>query len=120
MANDIKIIVSILIFVAVAVMGFFIYNKIYSRGYQQAHLECAEAKQQYEEELQVKVTQLESSLANTQQLATQKQQRLNKQIVVITQELKTEPVTIIKNGECLPSTNFVDSINEAIMRANEK
>lgn len=120
MANDIKIVVSIIIFVAVAIAGFFIYNKIYTRGYEQAHLECVEAKQQYELELQQKITQLEGSLIATQQLAAQKQQKLSKQIISISEQLKLQPVTIIKNGECLPSPTFVNSISEAIMRANEK
>ncbi len=120
MLNDIKIIISIFVFVGLAIAGFFIYNKVYTRGYEQAHLECAEAKQQYEQELQQKITQLEGSLTATQQQATQKQQKLNKQITQITDQLKLQPVTIVKNGECLPSQTFVDSIGEAIMRANEK
>jgi hypothetical protein len=120
MANDIKVVVSILLFIAVTIAGFFMYNKIYTRGYEQARLECVEAKQQYEQELQNKITQLESSLNTTQQLALQKQQKLNKQITTITQQLKIEPITIIKNGECLPSQTFIDSIGEAIMRANQK
>ena len=120
MANDIKVVVSIFILVGLIIAGFFIYNKIYTRGYEQAHLECVKAKQQYEQELQAKVTQLEDKLAITQQLANKKQQKLTKQILTISQQLKTEPVTIIKNGECLPSANFVDSINQAIIKANEK
>jgi hypothetical protein len=120
MANDIKIIISIFIFVSLIISGFFIYNKIYTRGYEQAHLECVEARQKYEQELQDKITQLESSLATTQQQANKKQQKLTKQITEITQQLKQQPVTIVKNGECLPSPNFVDSIGEAIMRANQK
>ena len=107
-------------FAGLAIVGFFIYNKIYTRGYEQAHLECAKAKQQYEQELQQKITQLEGSLIATQQQATQKQQKLNKQITSISEQLKLQPVTIIKNGECLPSQTFVDSIGEAIMRANQK
>ena len=120
MLNDIKIIISIFVFVGLAIAGFFIYNKIYTRGYEQAQLECAEAKQQYEQELQQKVTQLEGSLTTTQQQAAQKQQKLSKQIISISEQLKLQPVTIIKNGECLPSQTFVDSIGEAIMRANQK
>ena len=120
MANDIKIVVSIFILVGLAIAGFFIYNKIYTRGYEQAHLECIEARQQYEQELQAKITQLESSLTITQQQASKKQQKLTKQITEITQQLKQQPVTIVKNGECLPSPSFVDSIGEAIMRANQK
>jgi len=120
MINDIKILISIIIFVAIAIAGFFIYNKIYTRGYEQAHLECVKAQQQYELELQQKITQLEGSLTAAQQQAAQKQQKLNKQISQITQQLKLQPVTIIKNGECLPSPNFINSIDEAILRANQR
>ena len=120
MANDIKVVISIFVFIGLAIAGFFIYNKIYTRGYEQAHLECVEARQQYEQELQQKVTQLEGSLMTTQQLAAQNQQKLSKQITQITEQLKLQPVTIVKNGECLPSPTFVDSIGEAIMRANQK
>jgi len=120
MLNDIKIIITIAAVIVLGLLAVFAYNKVYSRGYEQAHLECVEAKQKYEQELQDKITQLESSLTSTQQQANKKQQRLSRQIVTITEQLKTEPVTIVKNGECLPSPSFVDSISEAIMRANEK
>jgi uncharacterized protein HemX len=120
MLNDIKIIISIFVCVGLAIAGFFIYNKIYTRGYEQARLECVQAQQQYELELQQKITQLEGSLTAAQQQATQKQQKLNKQIISISEQLKLRQVTIVKNGECLPSQAFLDSIGEAIMRANEK
>lgn len=120
MANDIKVVISSIIFISIIIGLFFSYNKIYNRGYEQAHLECIEARQQYEQELQQKITDLETSLATTQKSALTKQQKLSKQIQEISTRLKAEPVTIIKNGECLPSQTFVDSIGEAIMRANQK
>jgi Tfp pilus assembly protein PilE len=120
MVNDIKIVISIFIIIVLGIIAFFGYNKIYNRGYEQAHLECVEARQKYEQELQEKITNLETSLITTQKLATTKQQKLSKQIQEISSKLKTEPIVIVKNGECLPSPSFVDSISEAIMRANQK
>jgi len=120
MANDIKIVISIIIFVALTIAGFFVYNKIYTRGYNQAQLECEQAKQELQVQLQEKIDTLEQDLIKTQVVATAEQTRLGQDITKITKQLKTKPVTIIENGECLPSPNFINSINEAISRVNEK
>lgn len=120
MANDIKAVISIVIFVGLAIAGFFVYNYIYNRGYEQAHLACEQEKQELQQQLQVKITKLEQSLSETQAQATEQQSRLGRDIGKISKLLKNQPVTIVENGHCLPSEVFVDSINQAILRANQK
>ena len=120
MANDIKAVISIVICVGLAIAGFFIYNYIYNRGYEQAHLACEQEKQELQQQLQQKITTLEQSLSETQSRANEQQDRLGRDIGKINKLLKNQPVTVIENGKCLPSEVFVDSINQAILRANEK
>jgi len=120
MANDIKAIISIIVLVALTISGFFVYNYIYNRGYEQAHLACEQEKQELQQQLQAKITKLEQSLSETQARASEQQDRLGRDIGKISKLLKNQPVTIIENGRCLPSEVFVDSINQAILRANQK
>jgi uncharacterized protein YlxW (UPF0749 family) len=119
-ANDIKAVISIIMCVSLAIAGFFAYNYIYNRGYEQAHLACEQAKQELQQQLQQKITTLEQSLSETQARASEQQDRLGRDIGKISKLLKNQPVTVIENGRCLPSEVFVDSINQAILRANEK
>jgi hypothetical protein len=120
MINDVKIIVAIASIIGLVVLGMFAYNKVYNRGYEQAHLACEQAKQELQQQLQQKITTLEQNLSETQARASEQQDRLGKDIGKISKLLKNQPVTVIENGRCLPSEVFVDSINQAILRANQK
>jgi len=120
MINDVKTIIALITAVILATGFYHTYKKAYSIGYQQAQVECVEAKQQLQEQLQEKITSLEQSLSQTQAKANERQNKLGKDISNITRQLKNQPITIVENGKCLPSEVFIDSINQAILRANEK
>ena len=109
-----------IILAGLSISGYYVYNKVYTRGYNQAHLECEQAKQELQQQLQAKIIKLEQELSETQIRASKQQHRLDKDISKISKLLKNQPVTTVENGQCLPSEVFVDSINQAILRANEK
>jgi ABC-type iron transport system FetAB ATPase subunit len=93
---------------------------VLERGRQQARLECQEEKQKYEMEVKQKIQDLETALQQTAAEGERKKQQLGKTIKEIKSKLNTQPVTIIENGKCMPSVIFLDSINEAISRANQQ
>ena len=67
-----------------------------------------------------KIQDLETVLQQTAIENQRKKQQLNNTIKEIRSKLNTEPITIIENGKCMPSVIFLDSINEAISRANQE
>ena len=67
------------------------------------------------------LTKLEIDLASLSKQYDTKSTILAKDIGNILVNVKKQPVTIItKDGRCVPSPTFVDSIRQAINRANQK
>jgi flagellar biosynthesis/type III secretory pathway protein FliH len=104
----------------VVVLAYQGYNHIFQLGYQQAQLACNLEKEQYKQELAQKVVELEQELENVANTSNQQKQQLTKTINNLAIKLKTQQVVTIKNGECVPATVFIDSINQAISEANLK
>jgi len=120
MINDVKVIISALILAIVLILGYFGYKTVYNRGVEQAKLECEQQRQKYEQQVAEKIQTLENALEQTAKQSETKKQQLNKTIREIKSKLNTQPITIIENGKCVPAVIFLDSINEAISRANQK
>lgn len=81
---------------------------------------CAESMQQYQKQVQDKITIIESNLSVLAELGIRREEQLQQDIAQILVGVKRKPVTVVKNGECIPSQTFVDGINKAISRANQK
>jgi ABC-type iron transport system FetAB ATPase subunit len=120
MINDIKIIITIVVLTAILITSYFGYKTVYNRGVEQAKLECDQQRQKYELEITEKIQNLESALQQTAEQSERKKQQLTNTIREIKSKLNTQPTTIIENGKCMPSVIFLDSINEAISKANQK
>ena len=71
-------------------------------------------------EVKQKIQDLETALQETAIEGERKKQQLGKTIKEIKSKLKQQPITIIENGKCIPAVIFLDSINEAISKANSK
>ncbi len=100
--------------------GYIGYNHIKDIGYKEAQAECQakfdelEAKQNKRvEELQTVITQTADNLITNNQILTSDISR-----IVGGLKKGGQPTTIIKEGKCTPSPTFVNSLNEAIDRAN--
>jgi predicted PurR-regulated permease PerM len=120
MLNDIKIIISFIFVIALVALAGYGYTYVLEKGKHIAEQKCAEEKLEYQQQLQQKITELETQLSDISVQSTTKQKQLTKTINNIKQQVKKEPVTIIKNSECIPSENFINSINQAISKANQE
>jgi len=120
MVNDVKAIIAGVIIAALSLLAYYGYNSVLEQGKQQARLECQEERQKYELEVKQKIQDLETALEQTAAEGERKKQELGKTIRDIKSKLKTQPITIIENGKCIPAVIFLDSINEAISKANNK
>lgn len=110
----------LVIVLAITSASFFIYNYIYSRGFDEANIECAARMKEYTDKLDARIAELVD-------LSKQKSEEEAKRALLLKQDLnkllvlsKQKPLTIIKEGKCLPSETFVETYNAAIDRVNSK
>jgi hypothetical protein len=120
MINDVKTILAIFVIVILSSLAYVGYHHVLDKGRAEAKLECQQEKAKYEAELQQKIKDLELALTETAQASELKQQELGKTIKDIKSRLKNQPVTILENGRCVPTIIFIDSINQAISKANRE
>ena len=101
-------------------VGYSTYSYVYAKGQHAAQLECAERFTKYQQDVDAKVLQLEETLAVLSATSLHQQLSLNSDISEILARVKKSPVTVIKNNKCYPSPTFVEGINQAIDRANQR
>ncbi len=100
--------------------GYAGYNHIKQIGYKEAQVECQakfdelEAKQNKQlEEMRTHISEVADTLITGNQTLTSDISRIVGGI-----KRGGQPTTIIKEGKCTPSPTFVNSLNEAIRKAN--
>jgi ABC-type iron transport system FetAB ATPase subunit len=120
MINNIKITITAIIIAVIAILSYFAYSAVYNRGMEQAKLECQQEKQKYELQVKQKIQDLETALQQTAIESERKKQELGKTIKDIKSKLSAQPITVIENGKCIPAVIFLDSINQAISKANQQ
>ncbi len=109
--------------VVVAILGgalYSIYTKIKADGYQEATIECTKKFAEYQAQVDARVQKLEASVKGFDETLQESTISLSNDINKILNSSKKQPTVVIKEGKCIPAPQFVDSLNEAINRANKK
>lgn len=111
----------IVIIVALIAVSYFVYNKIYTIGYNAASAECAEKMKEYTEKLDKRISGLEEA-SNTLVLEAVESRKIAKrEFSAIMASIKNKPLYVVKqSGECAPSPDLIRVYNEAVERANQK
>ena len=110
----------IIIVALVAAAIFSIYNYGYSRGYQNRVYHYEEIAKKDFLNLNKKIDGVET-LASTLSIQVQKGQNITiNDLNKITSDLKSKKFSILKNGECVPSEDFINTFNAVIDRGNLK
>lgn len=106
----------ILLAVLIGMGGYLIYDKLVTIGVNKGKQELTLYKSQLDE----KISTLEdfSRVIIVQNENTTKLLRADMSAILA--EAKTKPVFVLKDGKCTLSTEFVDSYNSVIDRANAK
>lgn len=118
MITNTKLII-IAVFVAILLAaGAYFHRATLEAGKQQAKIECMEQRDKEAQIARDKIAQLEQDLQNISMASEQKQKDLGRYIKQITDKLKNQPVAIIEGGKCIPAIIFIDSVNQAVNRAN--
>lgn len=97
-----------------------IYTKIKSIGYKEAEIACTKRFEVYQATVDKRVKDLEGSVKGFDETFKELSLSLSSDMNKILIASKKQPTVIIKDGKCVPAPQFVDSLNEAILRANQK
>lgn len=117
---NIKLISILLAILSILGVGYSAYSYTYNQGKLEAQVECQKKFEEYQKQLDEKISRIETSISSVAESSQTSQQLLNSDITEILKRVKKAPVTVVKDGKCYPSQTFVDGINEAINRANKK
>ncbi len=99
---------------------YFTYDGIKERGKAEALAECDAKFKEYTKSLEERIKSMEAGISIIADNSATKQDLMAGDIDEILRRLRKGPVTIVKDGKCIPSPTFVDGINEAITRANAR
>ncbi len=94
------------------------YGKIKSIGYEEAKTEDRALIKQQQELIDTKIASIEVLATNLANTNLETNATLVKDITAIVKNVKGKTLTVIKNGECLPSKTFSDSFVEINKRTN--
>jgi len=106
--------------VVLATITATIYYNAYKHGRLEGQYTCIKETEELVQQIHDRINKVEKNLDEIADMATTQQEKLSKDIDEILKRIKAKPVVVIKNGKCIPSTNFLEGINEAIRRANQK
>ena len=108
-----------IISVIVALLGVG-YNTAYTHGKLAGESDCIAKTEELIQQIHNRISQAEKTLDKLAALTEQQEVQMSKDIEAILKKIKAKPVVVVKNGKCVPTTNFLEGINEAIRRANQK
>ncbi len=92
----------------------------YQYGQSSANEVCLQATLEREKKTQEYLEKVSSELSSISASSISQEEQLKEDMSEILARLKKNPVTVVKNGKCTPSTTFLNSIDEAVNRANAK
>lgn len=96
------------------------YKTAYNHGHLSGQNSCIAETEHLVKQIHNRISQVETSIDKLSDLAIDQQNKLVHDLDEILRRVKSKPVVVVKNGKCVPSSNFVEGINEAIRRANQK
>lgn len=99
---------------------YWIYNSIYTSGYNDSQVQCNEKFQQLQQQTDRRLADLQAGLQVLGGKLGNQQAGLRNDMAKILGTVRNNTIIVSKNGKCEPSPEFVDSINKAIQRANQK
>jgi hypothetical protein len=106
--------------IVLTVSAYIVYNYIYQRGVVDTTIVYEHKIKDYQDRLDKRISTIETNsvlLVSTAQAHTD---LLNKDIDAIVLLSKKKSSFTINQGKCIPSTDFIDSYNSVINKANTR
>ena len=112
-------VIRIVLVLGITFSGYLGYNAIKYIGYKEAEVKYTLVIKNYEDNINKKIDSIET-LSNT--LVTENRTAsdlLVSDMQVLKNSIKKNPLIVIKDGKCVPSETFYDSLSKINQRANE-
>jgi hypothetical protein len=116
----------LLIVVALLVVFWIAYSKIYNKGFEAANIECEKRIQEYSQKmteykalLDARIQILEEASSTLVKETLDARKVTKKEFATIITKYIDKPMIVIEEGECRPSADFINAYNEAVDRANK-
>jgi hypothetical protein len=98
---------------------YLVEQKIESRGYAKAEAKYTLIIDKYNKDVASKIDTIYTNSGILVAKGDENTLKLTKDISKIVSNLKGKTLTVIKNGECVPTSTFSDSFSEINKRANQ-
>ena len=115
----IKGIVAAIVISMVTGLGYLGYSKVKNIGYVEAETKYLKVIEEHNIAVAAKIDSLEKSSNELISVYTKSNSELTKTVNKVVYGLKGKTLTIVKNGECLPTKTFSDSFNEINRTVNQ-
>lgn len=103
-----------------ASLGWLAYDKAYTHGYKAAEAYYLREAKANQDRMLEKVSGIETNLDALASNLNRSQLSLSRDMAKILANNKNSPQFMIKNGRCVPTPEFLTSIDTAIQRANSQ
>lgn len=110
------------IIMAIAIAGVIYtgYNWVWERGYNTATVECQTLLDKQAKEREERMEALTGYARSNLEQSLINNQKVIKELADIKAASKGKATTVIINGDCKPSPDFVQTYNQAIAKGNSK
>ncbi len=110
----------IVVAIAITIACYIVYDYIYDKGFMASEVACQKRMEEYKIDLDKRIKDLVDMSEAQNKARQQNADSIKADLDKIYRASRAKPLTIIKEGKCLPSENFIDSFNAAIDRVNQK
>lgn len=114
-----KLIGLALLFAALSSIIYGVYNHIKQIGINEANVKCEARYREYEKERDEKLASIEKLIGVLAQDGKKSSLALSTDINAILKNSKSKPLVIVKDGGCVPSKDFSDSLTLINKRVNQ-
>jgi hypothetical protein len=115
----------IIIVIVLASASYYVYHKIYARGYAVASAECSIRIADYEKKMKVYQDAMDARIAVLQDAsnvlvkeAIDSRVTRKAEITAILAAVKGKPMYVVKENKCAPSPEFINAYNAAVEKVN--
>lgn len=118
MFDQVKFVVIVVCFVLIAAFSYFMFSYIKNIGFQQANAACVARFDKYQEDIDKKLADVQTSVSQTAEGMITSNQLLQDDLRKIGFRVSKIPTTIVVDGKCVPNPEAIKDVNEAIKRVN--
>lgn len=116
--DHIKAIITTVILVGVAALGYFGFSYVKNLGFQEANAACEKRFGEYTKQIDDKLTEVQTSVSQNAETMITSNQLLQEDLRRIGFRVSKLPTTIVVDGKCVPNPAALAEVKEAVRRVN--